>query len=69
MAGILASATYAKMMRFTLIDAKKRTFNLDRWCFMGSIDDWYFIEGDAPLAALATKYACHLGQDSFFELM
>jgi hypothetical protein len=62
-------ARYSKMMRFTLIDAEQRHFNLDRWCFLGSIDDWFFLDGDAPLQALAEKYVQHLGQESFFELM
>jgi hypothetical protein len=66
---MIANATYAKMMRFTLIDIEKRLFNMDRWCFMGSIDDWYFIEGERPLATLAEKYVRHLGEESFFELM
>jgi hypothetical protein len=68
-ADIVASATYSKMMRFTLIDPKARHFNVDRWCFSGRIDDWYFLEGDQPLAVLAEKYVRHLGQDSFFDLM
>lgn len=68
-ADMIANATYQKMMQFTLIDADKRQFNIDRWCFMGGIDDWYFIEGDQPLATLAEKYVRHLGEESFFELM
>lgn len=67
-ADMRANANYTKMLRFTLIDPETRRFNMDRWCFMGSIDDWYFIEGDAPLAMLAKKYVRHLGKDSFFEL-
>jgi hypothetical protein len=66
---MIANATYQKMMQFTLIDADNRLFNLDRWCFMGSIDNWYFVEGDQPLSALAEKYVRHLGEESFFELM
>jgi len=66
---VVGNAPYGRMMRFTLIDAKNRLFNMDRWCFSGGIDDWYFVEGDAPLPALAEKYVCHLGQDSFFDLM
>ena len=68
-ADILANARYARMMRFTLIDAENRLFNMDRWCFRGSIDDWYFIAGNTPLAGLAEKYVGHLGKESFFELM
>jgi hypothetical protein len=66
---IIGHAMYSKMMRFTLIDAETRRFNVERWCFMGGIDDWYFLDGDAPLATLAEKYVKHLGRESFFELM
>lgn len=66
---MVSRAKYDKMMRFTLIDADKRQFNVERWCFSGSIDNWYFLEGGAPLTTLAEKYVRHLGQESFFELM
>lgn len=66
---MLARANYSKMMQFALVNAESRWFNLDRWCFRGSIDDWHFLEGDAPLAELAEKYAGHLGRESFFDLM
>jgi hypothetical protein len=68
-ADMIGRARYMKMMRFTLIDPENRLFNLDRWCFMGSIDDWFFIEAAAPLSVLAGKYVRHLGQESFFDLM
>ena len=31
---------YMKVMRFTLVDEKDRTFRVQRWCFRGSIDRW-----------------------------
>jgi hypothetical protein len=31
---------YVKVMRFTLIDEKDRSFRVQRWCFRGSIDRW-----------------------------
>src|SRR5262249_6375364 len=31
---------YQKVMRFTLVDEKARSFRVQRWCFKGSIDDW-----------------------------
>lgn len=68
-ADMITNATYHKMMQFTLINADRRLFNMDRWHFSGSIDNWYFIEGDQPLATLAEKYVRHLGEESFFELM
>lgn len=68
-ARMIANAHYQKMMRFTLVDAEQRRFDIERWCFMGSIDDWHFIEGNASLPELARKYVKHLGKESFFELV
>lgn len=59
---------YSPMMRFTLLDEDERLFELERWCFQGSIDDWIFLEGPRPLEALMDKYLEHLGQESFYEL-
>lgn len=66
---MLSRANYDKMMRFVLMDEKTRAFAVERWCFLGGIDDWFFLEGDAPLPTLAKKYVRHLGKESFFELM
>ena len=59
---------YHQMLRFTLIDEKARWFSADRWCFRGSIDDWFHL-GDGYLSKLVEKYCRHLGKESFFELM
>lgn len=59
----------APMMRFTLIDDKKRLFSVDRWCFLGSIDDWFPLADAADLSKQVKKYIPHLGKQSFFELM
>ena len=62
-------AYYQKMLRFDLADAGERSYVVHRWCFLGSIDDWIFLDGPAPLADLLDKYARHLGKESFYELM
>src|SRR6266550_2570739 len=36
-----ANATYLPMFRFSLVDEDKRLFFVARWCFKGSIDDWF----------------------------
>ena len=66
---MIAQARYAKMMRFTLVDEKSRRFSADRWCFLGSIDDWFSLAYNEPLSKLLERYAPHLGRESFFELM
>ena len=59
---------YSPIMRFVLQDEKKRTFIAERYCFLGSIDDWIYIGGPGPLKEIAKEYVRHLGQESFFEL-
>lgn len=68
-ATIIGHSTYSKQMRFELVDADERLFVVHRWCFRGSIDDWIFLNGPAPLSELVGEYVGHLGQESFFELM
>jgi hypothetical protein len=60
---------YTKTLRFTLVDKERRLFTAERWCFLGSIDDWVPLSGPSGLEELVPKYARHLGQESFFELM
>ena len=66
---MLTHARYEKMMRFKLVEKNQRRFNAERWCFVSGIEDWYFLDGDKPLADLLQVYIPHLGKESFFELM
>lgn len=65
---VMRSATYSPIMRFILEDNKKRLFTTERFCFMGSIDDWIYIGGTDSLNKQAKKFIRHLGKESFFEL-
>ena len=65
----MRQSAYVKMMRFVLVDQDERLFRVERWCFLGGIDNWYFLHGLAPLEKLVRAYVKHLGQESFFELM
>jgi hypothetical protein len=60
---------YAPMMRFTLVDEKTRRFAVERWCFLGSIDDWFPLAGGGDLGTLVARHCPHLGRESFYELM
>lgn len=62
-------ARYSAMLRFTLRDAEKRLFMVERWCFRGGIDDWFYLAGLGPLEKLASGYVPHLGDESFYELI
>ena len=67
-AALVAQAVhYFPMMQFLLEDAKRRTFTAQRYCFIGSIDDWIDI-GHGSLPTLVKRYVKHLGQESYFEL-
>jgi len=61
--------TYMPMMRFSLVEEKTRRFFVERWCFRGSIDDWFPLTGTGDLSKMVKKYAPHLGKESFYELM
>jgi hypothetical protein len=60
---------YMKMLRFELVDADTREYRAERWCFRGSIDDWWMLPGCGSLAKVVEQYARHLDKESFFELM
>ncbi len=55
-------------MRFVLVDKEKRTFVAQRFCYLGSVDDWIDISEAGKLCDLACAYLPHLGKDSYFDL-
>lgn len=59
---------YTAMMRFRLVDEKDRVFEAERYCFLGSIDEWISIGAPGKLKPLARKYVRHLGKDSFYQI-
>lgn len=61
--------SYHQMLRFTLTDEKPRRFFVERWCFRGSIDDWFPLLGGGELSEVVKKCCRHLGRESFYELM
>jgi hypothetical protein len=60
--------SYSPMLRFILIDSQKREYIAQRYCYLGSIDDWVDIGYPGSLQNLVKTYVKHLGQDSYFEL-
>ena len=59
---------YSPIMQFILEDEEKRTFVVNRYCFLGSVDDWIYIGGPGSLKEIARDYIKHLGQESLFEI-
>jgi hypothetical protein len=65
---IARSISYSSMLRFILYNEQKRIFTAQRFCFLGSIDDWIGIGYPDTLPILVEKYMQHLEKDSFYEL-
>jgi hypothetical protein len=57
---------FSSVLRFTLIDAERRTFKAERMCYLGSIDDFIHI-GYGSLEPLASDIIATLGTEEFFE--
>jgi hypothetical protein len=61
-------AQFTPVLRFILADAERRTFRVERWCYLGSIDDWIDVGPMGPLDRLARHWIPKLGTDRLFEL-
>jgi hypothetical protein len=62
------SARFSPVMRFTLLNRDKRTYYAERWCYLGSIDDWIHVGRAGSLKRLARKLVPRLGTDAFFDI-
>ncbi|KPA10809.1 hypothetical protein MHK_008984, partial [Candidatus Magnetomorum sp. HK-1] len=62
------NASYSPVMRFILLDKKKRIFTTERFCFRGSIDDWISIGESDSLEKLLKTFIKHLGKESLFDI-
>lgn len=51
------SVLYMPTMRFVLQDAETREYQTERWCYLGSIDDWIQVEAPGPLPQLAHRFS------------
>lgn len=60
--------SYSPVLHFVLADEETRVFKTERYCFLGSIDDWITIGKLDKLQNLVKKYVKHLGQESYYEL-
>ena len=63
------NAQYTPVMKFELIDEKKRLFATQRYCYRGSIDGWLYVGVSGELPLLVRRYVKHIDQESFYELM
>jgi len=62
-------AQFTPVLRFVLTDAEQRTFHTERWCYLGSIDDWIYVGTTGPVDRLARQWIPRLGTDALFEVL
>jgi hypothetical protein len=62
-------AQFTPVLRFVLTDAEQRTFHTERWCYLGSIDDWIYVGPTGPVDRLARQWIPKLGTDALFEVL
>jgi hypothetical protein len=67
-AGQDRDARFTPVLRFILVDEGRRTFRAERWCYLGSIDDWIDIGAPGRLKKLARNLIPKLGTERFFEM-
>ncbi len=60
---------YDEVFRFVLTNSEKRLFQTQRFCYLGSVDDWIFIGEEESIQKLAHQYLSHINQDTYYELM
>lgn len=59
---------FSPMLQFILVDKQQRLFAVQRFCFLGAIDDWMTVGDIDGLPGLVKTYVPHLGEDSFYDL-
>ena len=59
---------FMAVLQFILCDEKTRRYMAERWCFLGSIDDWISIDHTDSISALAARLIPKLGTDGLFEV-
>jgi hypothetical protein len=59
---------FTPVMRFILDDEETREYHAERWCYLGSVDDWIYAGHSGKIDQLAKKLTPKLGTDDFYEL-
>ena len=50
------------------VSKQGKEFEIMRFCYLGSVDDWIVIDTGNNLELLTKKYLIHLGKESYYEL-
>jgi hypothetical protein len=59
---------YDTQLRFVLVDEDERRFEVERFCYLGSVDDWIYLDASTDLETLVREYTQHLGKKSLYDL-
>ncbi len=59
---------YTKMLRFRLVNASTRLFDVHRWCFRSSVEDWLPLGRRGDLLEIAPDVLATLDSEEFYEL-
>jgi len=65
---LVRSLPLTAVLQFVLVDEARRRFVAQRYCYLGSIDDWIDIGREDTLPNLVAKYVKHLGKDTYYDL-
>ncbi len=57
---------FTPILCFILDDVETRDFHAERWCYLGDIDDWIFVDS-GKLTEMAQRLVPKLGTEAFFE--
>lgn len=63
------TAKYEEVLQFTMIDPEDHLIHVERMCYLGGIDGWYFLDGSSDIRELAQMTIPLLGTDEFFDLI
>jgi hypothetical protein len=61
-------ARFSPILRFILVDRQERKFEVQRWSYLGDVDNWIDAGASGDLQQLADRLIPLMGSDEFFEL-
>lgn len=61
-------AQFSPVLRLRLVDEERRVFEVQRMCYLGSMEGWIHIGAPGPLGKLVGEWIPLLGTDELFEV-
>jgi len=60
---------FEERMQIKIVQDKSgKYFEVKRYCYRGSVDDWITIGVESDIGVVGDKYLTHIGKDSYYEL-